>query len=173
MTQKAVPVAWIRFCSDGCYEGPIMDCAMEDVRKKSGAWTPLYAAPVDGGRADGMEEAAKKTSVNYAIHAGAPKGCKCADCRDDEPCPICYRVWWQAKHSSTEFVCADDSEVFAANQRAKTAESDAARYRWLRDTSVPPHNFYLSVPIEFKDERYQPHQVDAEIDAAIRAAKGE
>lgn len=44
--QPAVePVAWVRFCSDGTYEGPIMDCAMEDVRKKSGAWTPLYASP--------------------------------------------------------------------------------------------------------------------------------
>lgn len=40
------PVAWIRFRSDGGYEGPLMDEAMEDVRKKSGAWTPLYAAPV-------------------------------------------------------------------------------------------------------------------------------
>lgn len=39
------PVAWIRFCSDGCYEGPIMDHSMEEVRKKSGAWTPLYAVP--------------------------------------------------------------------------------------------------------------------------------
>ena len=37
------PVAWIRFCSDGSYEGPIMDARIEDVRKKSGAWTPLYA----------------------------------------------------------------------------------------------------------------------------------
>lgn len=52
---------------------------------------------------------------------------------------------------------------------------DAARYRWLRDTSVPPHNFYLSVPDEFKDERYSPREVDAAIDAAIAAqaaAKG-
>ena len=39
----AKPVAWVRFCSDGCYEGPIMDEKIEDVRKKSGAWTPLYA----------------------------------------------------------------------------------------------------------------------------------
>ena len=39
----AKPVAWIRFCSDGCYEGPIMDEQIEDVRKNSGAWTPLYA----------------------------------------------------------------------------------------------------------------------------------
>ena len=35
------PVAWIRYC-DGSYEGPIMHNLMEDVRKKSGAWTPLF-----------------------------------------------------------------------------------------------------------------------------------
>lgn len=37
------PVAWVRFCSDGCYEGPVMDDVIEDVCRKSGAWTPLYA----------------------------------------------------------------------------------------------------------------------------------
>ena len=37
------PVAWIRYCSDGSYEGPIVHKLMEDVRKKSGAWTPLFA----------------------------------------------------------------------------------------------------------------------------------
>ena len=46
-------------------------------------------------------------------------------------------------------------------------EADAARYRWLRDQSVPPHNFYLSVPDEFAGVRYQPEDVDAYIDAAI------
>lgn len=48
-------------------------------------------------------------------------------------------------------------------------EAQAARYRWLRDTSVPPHQFYLSVPVEFADERYTPAEVDAAIDAAIKA----
>lgn len=33
------PVAWVRFCSDGTHEGPIMDATIEDVRKRSGAWT--------------------------------------------------------------------------------------------------------------------------------------
>lgn len=44
--QQAEPVAWVRFCSDGCYEGPIMnsDSRMDNVRRTSGAWTPLYAA---------------------------------------------------------------------------------------------------------------------------------
>jgi hypothetical protein len=37
-------VAWVRFCSDGCFEGPIMDSdsRMDGVRRTSGAWTPLY-----------------------------------------------------------------------------------------------------------------------------------
>ena len=37
-------VAWFRPRSDGGYEGPIMDSAIEDIRKKSGAWVPLYRA---------------------------------------------------------------------------------------------------------------------------------
>lgn len=47
---------------------------------------------------------------------------------------------------------------------------DAQRYRWLRDVSVPPHNFYLSVPEEFKDVKYSKAEVDAEIDKAIAAS---
>lgn len=43
LSQQSEPVAWIRLRSDGGYEGPIMDASMEDVRKRSGAWTPLYA----------------------------------------------------------------------------------------------------------------------------------
>ena len=38
------PLAWIRLCSDGTYEGPIADCdsRMDGVRRTCGAWTPLY-----------------------------------------------------------------------------------------------------------------------------------
>ncbi|NSX05068.1 hypothetical protein [Cupriavidus gilardii] len=37
------PVAWVRFRSDGGIEGPILDTdpRMDDVRRKSGAWTAL------------------------------------------------------------------------------------------------------------------------------------
>ena len=41
--KESKPVAWIRYCSDGGFEGPIMDNLIEDVRKKSGEWTPLFA----------------------------------------------------------------------------------------------------------------------------------
>ena len=44
--------------------------------------------------------------------------------------------------------------------------ADAMRYRWLRDKSEPPHNFYISVPVEFHGVGYQPSEVDAYIDAA-------
>jgi len=44
---------------------------------------------------------------------------------------------------------------------------DAKRYRWLRDYSVPPHLFYLSVPDEFKDQKFNQKDVDAYIDEAI------
>lgn len=45
-------------------------------------------------------------------------------------------------------------------------QENAERYLWLRDVSTPPHNFYVSVPVEFGDERYTASQVDAYIDDA-------
>lgn len=50
-------------------------------------------------------------------------------------------------------------------------QRNARRYVWLRDKSVPPHNFYLSVPDEFDGVRYTPAEVDAYIDAALAAAQ--
>lgn len=52
----------------------------------------------------------------------------------------------------------------------QAATRDSERYRWLRDVSVPPHNFYISVPEEFKDVKYSKAAVDREIDRAIAAA---
>jgi len=41
------PTAWVRFCSDGSFEGPIMDCDRRmDGRRESGAWSPLFAPAV-------------------------------------------------------------------------------------------------------------------------------
>lgn len=54
-------------------------------------------------------------------------------------------------------VCQPDDQVMV----------DAARYRWLRDHSCPPHNFYISVPDEFSGVHYTPAEVDDYIDAAI------
>ena len=39
------PVFWYRPRSDGSIEGPILDSLIEEVRKASGAWVPLFAGP--------------------------------------------------------------------------------------------------------------------------------
>ncbi len=65
------------------------------------------------------------------------------------------------------------AELAASREREARMKQDAERYRWLRDVSVPPHNFYLSVPEEFAGVRYAPTEVDAAIDAAIDALRGE
>lgn len=39
------PMFWVRLTDSGGYEGPLYRSSIDDVRKKSGAWTPLYTAP--------------------------------------------------------------------------------------------------------------------------------
>lgn len=65
-----------------------------------------------------------------------------------------------------------ESEPAPAVAVTQQDQNDAARYRWLRDNSVPPHNFYLSVTDEFAEVRYTQQEVDSYIDTAIAAAKG-
>ena len=65
---------------------------------------------------------------------------------------------------------AQAATIAALRAEVEQLRVDAERYRWLRDKSVPPHNFYLSVPIEFADVRYQTQDVDAYIDAARKEA---
>lgn len=60
-----------------------------------------------------------------------------------------------------------EREIERLTAERDALRKDAERYRWLRDTSVPPHNFCLSVPIEFDGVRYTPAEVDASIDADI------
>jgi len=76
-----------------------------------------------------------------------------------------------AAHASEQAQAAEP----VASSQALTPEQDkedAERYRWLRDVSVPPHNFYISVPVEFDGVRYTPAEVDAAIDAARALAGG-
>ena len=65
-----------------------------------------------------------------------------------------------------------EADLAAMKSERDAALVDAGRYRWLRDVSVPPHNFYLSVPVEFADTRYEKHEVDAAIDAARQKKEG-
>lgn len=39
---------WYRPCSDGTFDGPLPEGVIEDVRKRSGAWVPLYAGQAPG-----------------------------------------------------------------------------------------------------------------------------
>ncbi|CDO34089.1 hypothetical protein [Novosphingobium sp. KN65.2] len=83
-------------------------------------------------------------------------------------------------HMGTNYLVRDlwaaVSDLLSTNEqmaeRVAELEADAARYRWLRDHSVPPHNFYISVPDEFHGVKYSPSEVDAYIDEA-RAAFGD
>ena len=84
-----------------------------------------------------------------------------------EPKPCWHGVWTGAFCVA----CKLEADLAAMKLERDAALVDAGRYRWLRDVSVPPHNFYLSVPVEFADTRYEKHEVDAAIDAAIAAQK--
>ena len=64
------------------------------------------------------------------------------------------------------------SEFGRLKAEVQALRADAMRYRWLRDVSVPPHNFYLSVPVEFDGVKYARAEVDAYIDAAIAKGQG-
>lgn len=77
-----------------------------------------------------------------------------------------YATCLRSTHAEAEKLRARVAELEA---KLADAGKDAARYRWLRDVSVPPHNFYISVPDEFHDARYTPAEVDSYIDAAIAA----
>ena len=48
---------------------------------------------------------------------------------------------------------------------------NAARYIWLRDHSVAPHKFYISVPEEYADAVFTPAEVDEYIDEARKGLK--
>lgn len=61
-------VAWIRYCSDGTYEGPIHDSQMGDIRRRSGTWTPL-----------GVIGTAAATRADDALPAPKPVP-KCSRC---------------------------------------------------------------------------------------------
>lgn len=70
----------------------------------------------------------------------------------------------------------DDSDDFRGSKTALVAfaesllnNQDAQRYRWLRDKSVPPHIFYISVPCEYESVKFSPSEVDAYIDSAIES----
>jgi hypothetical protein len=45
-SDAGAPVAWVRYRSDGGFEGPIMDTDSRMCDTRRSFWTPLYAATV-------------------------------------------------------------------------------------------------------------------------------
>lgn len=50
---SAEPIFWYRPRSDGGYEGPLHNESIEEVRKRSGAWVPLFAGAAPSIKTDG------------------------------------------------------------------------------------------------------------------------
>lgn len=80
-TQPSAPVvAWVRFCSDGGIEGPILDNdrRMDDARRKSGTWTPLGVI--------GPQPSARQSEPVCRGDARLGTACgKCARCKAEQP----------------------------------------------------------------------------------------
>ncbi|WP_186087818.1 Lar family restriction alleviation protein [Burkholderia gladioli] len=67
---KPRPTAWVRFRSDGGFEGPIMDsdARMCDTRRTCGAWMPLY---LDAPAISESEDARKDAEAGFEAFANS------------------------------------------------------------------------------------------------------
>ena len=68
------PMFWVRLCGDGLYEGPIHNARIEEVRKQSGVWSPLYLAAPPTAQAEGwvsVEERLPPVRTTVFIASGA------------------------------------------------------------------------------------------------------
>ncbi len=140
-----------------CDLGMLLVRAIAEIRKLRGQ--PVSAAevplPEQAGWAVEMHGACVLFANNAEKAAGRSPGAK-------------TRVYTEAQALAMMRTYGDAREAAGYAAGAAAGGKDAERYRWLRDKSVPPHNFYLSVPVEFADVRYTSDQVDAAIDAALR-----
>ena len=119
------PLFWYRPCSDGGYEGPISNGSIEDVRKRSGAWIPLVAAPVQAGAQDQPTFRNPRTVESAQDHfAGAgkpiqertPENCGTGHCS----CISCVQVCQWAPDEIPLFLAAgaQDEELQKQLQKA-------------------------------------------------------
>jgi hypothetical protein len=63
--------------------------------------------------------------------------------------------------------CVPSAELDQLQDYIEQLECDARRYKWLRDSSCPPHQFYISVPEEYSGVKFKAEEVDAYIDLAM------
>ena len=95
---------------------------------------------------------------------------------DENPAPGCSESLshdldlYALLHNTAPALIAELEALRAENGRLR---DDACRYRWLRDVSVPPHNFYIAVPDEFGGVEFSRNEVDTYIDSARAALTGD
>lgn len=167
MQMAGISTAAMGYWKEGDSIHPDYDTpALRDVAKLYSKYDALYKAQ------QSQAEAVPRT------HVLVPKRMTRAMDRVTEEEGWTWEDLLAAAEAITEAEYSEIQMTPAAPQQAEAVppthvQADAERYRWLRDKSVPPHNFYISVPEEFHGVRYQPHEVDAYIDAAIAQQKGQ
>ncbi|MBN3851953.1 hypothetical protein G3N59_01045 [Paraburkholderia sp. Ac-20340] len=67
--EAKTPVAWVRYRSDGGFEGPIMDTDSRMCDTRRNFWTPLYAATVALGAPDGLARVLVERSYDMRAKA--------------------------------------------------------------------------------------------------------
>jgi hypothetical protein len=114
---------------------------LDTLRQEAG----ITAAMLRDGRARKMVEKytapqqGEEEQPHDALHASAPKGCKCSDCTmDKEPCQICYSAWWKKRHPNVQNIPEYDpyGDLINANRDEilKKHEEAVRRIRPLLDS---------------------------------------
>lgn len=79
------PMFWVRLRSDGGYEGPIHNDAIEKVRKMSGAWRPLYLHALQPAQEAKCLTCNGHGLIGGHMQDGSGYGEPCPDCNAPEP----------------------------------------------------------------------------------------
>lgn len=162
------PVFWYRPRSDGGYEGPIHNDAIEDVRKRSGSWIPLYAAPVSqpAPAASDKTVAIGAQLANVAFNWANRVGHTLTG--DDVALLDSLRKKWDAALSDRKPAPAPLPELSEADRK------DAERWRFIRDYDSPANSLAICrwEDVGWDGQFVIEHDPDAAIDAAIAAKKG-
>ena len=91
-----------------------------------------------------------------ALHASAPTGYMCSDCSmDKEPCPDCYRAWWQKKYPNNHL-----HDIYS-HAEALQAEIDRLMLEYCPDEMTKKQK-----------QRWEDNQraVNPEVEAQVNAA---
>lgn len=126
------PLYWVRPRSDGGFDGPIADDALEDVRKNSGAWFPLF---MSRGMPTKMHEPPGQADVLDTVYTSGWNACCDAFFGGlPAPEPLVVTVTHGERPQDGANKPHPDDEVvdrFAAAMKAKLAKKRAeGRFGW-------------------------------------------